>query len=310
MKTAGDRSDHCVIETSHKLPLNFFQPGQRTPFHLRSYSNPQLAALPPNPKLRLARLSRISERAVRLSRRPMNSESARTAEGSTALGESARYWENREALGQVLGRETPDSGLRTRECCQHLLFLHDAQSSHRRSTWRRAQDWNERRWLSLNGLPNAMTCIGLAFDPCQYVDVRSCFPFMHKGQRAKDAYEQCKPLGRSEVYMKLEQDESSLALSLVASTHSSPAMTHLDPDLDPESSPTTKPLSRSLDNDVIDLIISAFVRDGVKDLSKETEEAALKRQNRCRYLQEVSSQFAVSLSSQSIGKMTSTSVCV
>jgi hypothetical protein len=56
----------------------------------------------------------------------------------------------------------------------------------------------------------------------------------------------------------------------------------------------SKPNSWAVDDDVLDLIIDAHVNEEVKDTLAATRVATITRQRRCRRLQLVSWQFAVS----------------
>jgi hypothetical protein len=71
-------------------------------------------------------------------------------------------------------------------------------------------------------------------------------------------------------------------------------MTSREQDKIPELDSESKPNSWAVDDDVLDLIIDAHVNEEVKDTLAATRVATITRQRRCRRLQLVSWQFAVS----------------
>lgn len=72
-------------------------------------------------------------------------------------------------------------------------------------------------------------------------------------------------------------------------------MTRPEQDTDRDPAPDFMPTPWALDNDVLDLIVDAHVNEEVVDVVAETRVATIARQQRCKCLQLVSWQFAVSL---------------
>lgn len=72
-------------------------------------------------------------------------------------------------------------------------------------------------------------------------------------------------------------------------------MDHRDQDTNPELDPEPKSTAWAVDDDVLDLIIDAAVNEDVANTLAETRVATIVRQQRCKRLQSLSWQFAVSL---------------
>lgn len=97
-------------------------------------------------------------------------------------------------------------------------------------------------------------------------------------------------------------------------------MTRPEQDTDRRPAPESMPTPQTLDDDVLDLILDAHVNEEVVDVVAETRVATIVRQQRCKCLQLVLWQFAVSriwalahrlesLGSKYVGRWGSIHVC-